>query len=105
VSIQAPLAGGEFVTKPLIFEGQALHLNMATSAAGSIKVGVLTSQGEPVPGFALKDCWEVIGDEAERRVLWKGDGDLGALAGTPVRLRFALADADLYAFKFVELGT
>jgi hypothetical protein len=41
----------------------------------------------------------VIGNEIERAVEWKG-GDLSALAGKPVRLRFVMADADLYAVRF-----
>jgi len=31
---------------------------------------------------------------------WHGNPDLSPLAGTVVRLRFVLKDADLYAFKF-----
>lgn len=31
---------------------------------------------------------------------WKNGGDVSALAGKPVRLRFVLNDADLYSLKF-----
>ncbi len=31
-------------------------------------------------------------------------GDLGALAGQPVRLRFVMRDADVYAFRFRPRG-
>ena len=53
-----------------------------------------------LPGFALADCHEVYGDDLERAVAWKGNPDLGALAGKPVRLRFELRDADLYSYRF-----
>jgi hypothetical protein len=33
-------------------------------------------------------------------VSWKSGADLRKLAGQPVRLKFALADADLFAMKF-----
>ena len=34
-------------------------------------------------------------------VRWRQGGDTRSLAGKPVRLRFVLRDADLYAFQFV----
>ncbi len=102
VSVNAPLAGGEMATKPLTFTGKELVLNMATSAAGSIRVEVQGADGKAVEGFSLADCDEVFGDSLERVVTWKGRSDLSALAGRPIRLRFALSDADLYALRFRE---
>jgi len=58
------------------------------------------ADGKPLPGFRLDECVEVLGDELERVVRWRGGADASRLAGTPVRLRFALRDADLYAFRF-----
>jgi hypothetical protein len=37
-----------------------------------------------------------------RNAIWKDNPDLGTLAGTPVRLRFVMRDADLYSIKFEE---
>jgi len=102
VSLNAPLAGGEMVTKPLTFAGRELVLNMATSAAGSIHVEVQGADGKPVEGFSLAECDEVFGDSLDRVVTWKGRSDVSALAGQPIRLRFALSDADLYALRFRE---
>jgi hypothetical protein len=42
----------------------------------------------------------MIGDEIERVVAWEAGSDVEALAGKPVRLRFILADADLFSFRF-----
>ena len=42
----------------------------------------------------------MIGNEIERAVEWKGGPDVSALTGKPVRLRFVMKDADLYALKF-----
>ncbi len=101
-SAHGPLSGGEFVTRPLTFEGERLVLNFATSAAGAIRIEVQDAGGAPVEGFALADCDEVFGDEIERTVTWRGgESDVGALAGRTVRLRFALRDADLYSLRFV----
>lgn len=99
VSIDAPLSGGEILTKPLVFEGTGLALNFATSAAGSIRVEVQSPDGQPLPGFALDDCCEVFGDALARPVIWK-EAALGTLTGQPVRLRFVLRDAQLYALQF-----
>ena len=107
-SVHAPYAGCELVTKLLQFNeppgaGQPaalpLLLNVATSAAGSVRVEIQDAEGKPRPGFALDDCTEIIGDDLDRAVAWKGGG-LNALAGKPFRLRFAMKDADLYAIEF-----
>ena len=90
----------ELLTRPLKFEGRELVLNYATSAAGSLRVEVQDTQGRPAKGHALSDCREIIGDEIERIVTWKSGSDLGSLSGKPVRLRFALKDADLYSIHF-----
>ena len=100
VSMQAPFAGGGFVTKPITFQGGRLTLNFSTSAAGVIRVEVQDAHGKPLPGFALNDCSEVFGDDLQRTVTWKHGNDVGKLAGRPVRLRFTLSDADLYSFQF-----
>jgi hypothetical protein len=100
VSINAPLNGGEALTKPLLFAGTQLSLNFATSAAGSIRVEVQNADGAPVPGFTLADAPEIFGDALDRAAPWKDGANLAALAGTPVRLRFVMKDADLYAFRF-----
>jgi hypothetical protein len=100
-SVHADYDGGELITKPLTFAGSQLLLNYATSAAGGVCVEIQDAQGKPVPGFALDDCRELIGNELDRAVQWKG-GDLGQLAGKRVRLRFALKDADLFAMRFSQ---
>jgi len=100
VSMQSPLSGGEFVTKPLVFKGRHLIINFATSAAGSIRVEIQDPAGKPVGGFALADCPDIFGDAIERQVSWKNGADVSKLAGKPVRLRVVLKDADLYSLRF-----
>ena len=101
VSMQAPLSGGEFVTKPLIFTGDHLIMNYLTSAAGSIRVEVQDEAGRPLEGLTLDDSIVLFGDSLEQKALWKDTDILGHLAGRPVRLRFVLEDADLYSIRFV----
>lgn len=96
----APYAGGELLTKPITFSGKELSLNFSTSAAGGIRVEIQDVEGKPIPGFTLADSVETIGNEIDRVVRWKSGSDIGALAGKPVRLRFAMKDAKLFAFQF-----
>ncbi|HOZ46525.1 MAG TPA: hypothetical protein PLO37_06085 [Candidatus Hydrogenedentes bacterium] len=100
VSVNAPYAGGEMVTKPLRFTGKELAINVSTSAAGSVWVEVQDAAGKAVAGYTREACDEVVGDEIARVVSWKGNTDVSALAGTPIRLRFVMKDADLYAVQF-----
>jgi hypothetical protein len=103
MSLHAPYEGGEMLTKPLVFSGRHLILNHANSAPGIIRVEIQDADGTPLPGFTLDECDPINGDAIAREVTWRrGDGDVGGLAGRPVRLRFVMNDADLYALQFVE---
>ena len=104
VSMNAGYSGGEFTTRPLVFSGDELEVNYSTSAVGSIRVEVQDGEGHALPGYALDDCPETFGDEIEGVVRWKNGASLSDLAGKPVVLRFALMDADVYAFKFRQSG-
>ena len=102
VSVNAPWSGGELVTKPLTFDGNRLILDFATSAAGSIRVAIEHQNGKTIDGFSLADCPPHFGDTVDRAVVWNNKQELGRLAGTPIRLRFVLQDADLYSFRFSD---
>ncbi|SIO39582.1 hypothetical protein SAMN05444166_4350 [Singulisphaera sp. GP187] len=100
-SVNAPLSGGELITKPLTFAGKELELNVATSAAGMVRVEIRDAGGRPIPGFTLEDCAPIWGDAISRVVSWKPGGtDVSSLAGKVVRLRFVIEDADLFAIRF-----
>ncbi len=106
-SVHAGYAGGEFLTRPLIFQGGNLILNFSTSAAGSIRLEIQDTQGNPLPGFSIEESPLVWGDEIEHTVRWvrshakaNSDSPLARLAGKPVRLRFVMSDADLYSLRF-----
>ena len=88
------------LTRPLVFSGNRLVINYATSAAGSLRVEIQDIEGKPFPGFSLSECREIIGDEIERLVTWEGRQDLSRLSEKPIRLRFVMKDADLYSMRF-----
>ena len=101
-SAHARYDGGELTTKPLLFEGNRLILNYATSASGSMRVEIQDSDGKPIPGFALADAPELYGDAIAEPYRWATGTDVSSLAGKPVRLRFVMKDADLYSYRFGE---
>ncbi len=95
-SLQADAFGGEAVTHPLRFSGRRLFVNFSASAAGSVRVELLDATGWPLPGFSA----ELLGDDLDRPVEWEGGADLSAVEGQPIRLRWVLHEADLFAFRF-----
>ena len=91
-SMHGGAAGGSFTTKPLVVSGAKLHLNYATSAAGSVGIEVLDEAGKVVA-----DLKELYGDEFDAPGM-----DLSALKGKTVSMRVSLKDADLYALRFAN---
>jgi len=98
-AVYAPFSGGELVTKPLRFHGGTLVINVATSAAGSVRCEVQDPDGVPMPGHSLDDADEIIGDEIEREVSWRGATDVRSLSGKALRLRFVMKDAELFSIQ------
>ncbi|MEZ5278310.1 MAG: hypothetical protein R3F07_18155 [Opitutaceae bacterium] len=104
VSLNAPAAGGECLTRPIVFNGSELRLNFASSIAGDVRVEIQDETGRALEGFRLDECDPVFGDAIDRPVTWKNGPDVRTLSGRPVRLRFVLKDADLYAYRFCQGG-
>jgi len=99
-SMHAKLQEGEFTTKPITFTGKELSLNVATSAAGMVKVELRNLDGTPIPGFTLDECDLIYGDSVDRRVSWKGSKSVESLIGKPVVVRMVLREADVYSMIF-----
>lgn len=102
VSADADYAGGELTTPALVFDGSRLELNVDTSAVGDLRVEVLGGAGQSVPGFSLADADLVQGNFLRKVITWRGNEDLSRLRGRPVRLRFVMRAAKLYAFQFTD---
>jgi hypothetical protein len=102
VSAHAGEKGGELQTHPLTFKGDELHLNYAVASGGGVRVEIQDAAGKPIPGLSLEECEPLTGDSIDRTVRWKSGADLASLAGKPIRLRFEIRNADVYAMQFVE---
>ncbi|MBL9171207.1 MAG: hypothetical protein JNN07_25975 [Verrucomicrobiales bacterium] len=99
-SVHAGADVGEFVTPRVRFAGGRLFVNASTSAGGRIRVELLDAGGQVLHGYELADCRPFVGDAIEHEVQWKQGADLTALSSRPVRLRFELLEADLFAIRF-----
>ena len=103
VSLHGDYDGGWFVSKPLIFRGNTLLINVSTSAAGFVMIELLNKDGNPIPGFSLARAPKLCGDDIAMKVHWNSSAVLADYQTTPVRLRCYLKDADLYAIQFKYL--
>jgi hypothetical protein len=100
VSVHADVNGGGFLSRPMMFGPGDLRINLATSAAGWIRVGVIGADGTEIEGYGLNEMDEIYGDDLDRIIRWRGGKSLGSLAaGRACRLVVALGEADLYALR------
>ena len=91
-SVKASYKGGKIVTKPFVFEGSSLSLNMSTSARGGIYVRVLDENGNAIEGYSSS---ELFGDTVNKPVVFPLS--LSDLQGKTVRFEFIMKDAELYS--------
>jgi Concanavalin A-like lectin/glucanases superfamily len=104
VSIDSPYEKeGRIVTKPFVFAGNRLKLNIDTGASGYAQVGFLDESGKPVAGLSVDDCIYINGNFVRSDVEWVDKGkELGSLAGQTVRLVIRMRGSKLYAMQFVD---
>jgi hypothetical protein len=87
--------------------GRQLRLNLKTPLSGEVRVEAVAithwvgkkRTEEVIPGRGFEDCDPIRGDHLAHPVWWQGQSDLGHADGQPVRLRFKLRHARLYAFE------
>ncbi|MCA9220712.1 MAG: hypothetical protein KDA71_10315, partial [Planctomycetales bacterium] len=97
VAIEAADGTGQLVTKPLTFDGDRLTINAVSAEGGEVRVELQDADGHALPGFGLNDCQPFTGDAINHAIRWSGGRSLASLGGQPVRIRFQLKNAKLYA--------
>jgi len=102
VSADAAWGGGALTTPPITFEGSKLELNINCSAMGTARVELRDADDNPIEGFTLADADIIYGNNVHKIVTWKGNPDVSALAGKPIKLHFKMRAAKLYAFQFLQ---
>lgn len=71
---------GRLVTRPLSFDGRTLSINARARRNGSIRIGLLDSSGNAIPGFGIEECVPFSGDAVRHKVRWDGQAELPAPA-------------------------
>jgi hypothetical protein len=88
---------GELLTRPVTFTGSHLFVNVA-AADGEVRVEVCDLEGRPLPEYTEAECHPLSVDSTRQIVTWARGTGLRQLGDRPVRFRFLLRDAELYAF-------
>ena len=119
---------GIIITKPLVFKGNRLVLNIDTEATGYAQVGFIDQLGKPIKRFSVDDCVYINGDFIQIEVEWmknrsmfsgtKGkteeelldemknleiSKDVSVLQGRTVQLVFRMRGAKLYSMQFINM--
>ena len=126
ISMDSPYGKTAYViTKPFVFKGKTLSLNVYTDATGYVQVGFIDKNGKPIKGFSVDDCIYINGDFINTNVQWlknknkiksfsfnnkkeimtnmkkiKWNDDVSELQGKVVQLVFKMRGAKLYSMKF-----
>jgi len=105
---------GLIITRPFIFEGDKLTLNVDASR-GWVKVGIMDLPGRKMSkhyfgpkstpaaretGYGAEDCDPIKADSVRQVVTWNGDSNVSGLSDKVIRLRFEMKNAKLFAFQF-----
>lgn len=94
---------GEFTTKPFELKGKNLEINLDAANSGWVQVEVLDLNGNPIEKFSGANAMKLNDvDDLRARPKWSSAADLQELIGTPIRLRFSLQNAKVYAFQFTQ---
>ena len=96
VSYRATYRPCTVALEPFVFAGRRLSLNVATSAAGGVRVKLRGEERE-------LNSVEIFGDSLDRTVVFE-DGEVAALAGKPVTMELTMSDAEVYSFQFAADG-
>lgn len=94
---------GELQTEPMRFKGKYFFVN--ADVRGNLLVEIQDRNGNAIEGFSRTDCKAVTGDGTRLAVTWKNGKTLEALENTTIRVKFYLADGDIYAFWISDAET
>ena len=100
VSVTAGVAGGQFDTPLIRFDGDYLIVNAAARPGGAVRVGLLDADYQPIPGRGVSECRTLASDNESWTVSWADGHSVSGLSQQSIRLRIVMRDADLFGFQF-----
>ena len=118
-SIDAGPTEGILTTKPFVWPGGKLLVNVNAGVAAGIRewkqeagytrLEILDEDGKVIPGFSRDECkpWGSMGvhdslahfGSLGHEFQWTSGKDLNSLIGEKIKLRFYVVNAELYSFK------
>ena len=98
VSRDADTDGGFLKTPPAVLPGNLPTVNAVVR--GEIRVRLVDTNGEVLPGFDWADCVALQGDSLAHRVKWRENAFVPK--GKVVSLEFMMNDVELYGFDFAD---
>ena len=102
ISLDAGGKPGTVITKPFFLRGKVVEINADANLAQSRSTGSLLSVAVlGADGKVVAESQPIRSDGVAQRLLWKDRKDLADWVGKPVRLRFTLRYAKLFAFQVV----
>ena len=99
---------GEIVTRSFCFEGRSLQVSMRRAWRGwssdypDVRVELLAADHTPLEGYTFDDADNIGETGSEIVATWNGLGEIGHLAGRPIKLKFYCKNVKLFGFQFVE---
>ena len=94
---------GELITRPLVWEGGELQLNVGVPR-GQALVQIMDRDGRPIEGYRYEDSLPFTGDSLDWTPRWLQDRKLDTLRDRILRIGVRLSNGRLYAvrgsFKF-----
>ena len=95
---------GRLVTRPLLTDGNTLSINARCRNGGSIRVAIIDSDDNIVPGRSFDDCVPFMGDAIRHRVRWN-DGDIFVAErqlNAYYKLALLMDESEIFSFVFEE---
>lgn len=97
LSLDAGAAPGTLLTKPMVWNGAQLHVNV-DAPDGQLRAEIVdAASGKVIRGFESAQSTPVRGNHLDAELRWS-HGNPNTLSGRTVRVRFELQRGSLYAF-------
>ena len=96
VSYNAKADEKVITTKPFVYQGKQLLMNLSTSAVGCVKVILTDKDGEKI------ESAEIFGDDTDKEVWFEDEQILEKWQNREVVMQIVLREADVYSFRFCD---
>ena len=96
-SLDADERGGYLVTRPVIFVGKHLFVNVE-NMKGELRVEILDEGNSITTPFSRENCIPVATNKTLQEIKWNNADDLSSLIGMKVKFKFYLRNGSLYSF-------